>query len=184
MFVLPLACLLLLAFRQAYNNTDSSHSPKTTGDTFILGTLTYAINDAGAENLVKKDAANSLLQPGSELSLSSIQNEKFRLAGLLQKNGYDTSGSHTIYFTVDTFSTNKSFAIQVNINVKQAQGIIASKANTKERKSGAFVNETGDDKQVTAIGVANGGGIPHQGQYQKQQEPGKITSSLNNQHTK
>ncbi len=185
-FVLPLACLLLLAFRQAYNNTEAnnSHSAQATGDTFILGTLTYAINDTGAENLVKKDAANSLLQPGNVLSLSSIQNEKFRLAGLLQKNGYDTSGSHTIYFTVDTFSTNKSFAIQVNINVKQAQGIIAPKTNNKQDKNGAFVNEADGDKRSASIGMTNGDGIAHQVQYQKQQEPGKSAASLNIQHAK
>lgn len=134
LFVLPLACILLAAFRQASThgqeatNTQTVQSPS---ESFTLGTLTYIINDKGAENIIKNEQHSSFLKPGSALSLSSIQNEKLRLSNLLQQNGFDTSGSHAIFFIVDTFSTNKSFSIQVNINVPRNK-------NLRQNSDGAF----------------------------------------------
>jgi len=151
--IIPLACIMLLAFRQAYDNKAAEPQQKTKeapGETFTLGALTYAINDAGAERLVKEDEDNSFLKPGNVISLSSIKNEKFRLAGLLQKNGYDTSGSHSISFEVDTFSTSKSFSVQVNINIpphgsavkpKNKTTVQADKGNKLSKASA-----TGNDK--------------------------------------
>ena len=126
-FMVPLACILLLAFRQGYDKkTTGSMQAKTEApadETFTLGALTYQISDPVVESIIKKDRDNSYLKPGEVLSLSSMKNEKYRLAGLLTKSGYDTSGSHAIYFIVDTFSTSKSFSIQININVTPAKKI-------------------------------------------------------------
>lgn len=125
LFVLPLACCILVAFRHG-DAAAVKEKVKTavlpTGDeTFTLGTLTYNISNTSVEALVKQEQPNSYLKPGSLLSLSSIKNEKTRLTNLLNANGYDTSGEHAIYFLIDTFSTNKSFSIQININVNKRQ---------------------------------------------------------------
>ncbi len=125
LFILPIACVLLVAFRQTSMHYDGASNPSTkqgTSESFTLGTLTYVINNKGAEMIVKNEQHDSFLKPGSALSLSLIQNEKLRLSNLLQQNGFDTSGGHAIYFMVDTFSTNKSFSIQVNINVPPNKG--------------------------------------------------------------
>lgn len=124
LFVLPLACCILVAFRHG-NAAPVKEEVKTAipaGDeTFTLGTLTYNISNTSVEALVKQEQPNSYLKPGSLLSLSSIKNEKTRLTNLLNASGYDTSGEHAIYFLIDTFSTNKSFSIQININVNKRQ---------------------------------------------------------------
>lgn len=145
-FIIPLACVLLLAFRQANDKKEPAPDQKkeqAADETFTLGTLTYSINNTTVEAIVKKDQENSFLKPGNVLSLSSIKNEKSRLAGLLNKNGYDTSGDHAIYFMVDTFSTNKSFSIQVTINVppKKSVGKDANRLPTKTALFGGEENK-------------------------------------------
>lgn len=126
MFILPLACVLLVSFRQGTqaNNIEAAIQKESVNDeTFMLGTLTYSIANPTVATIVKGDQGNSFLQPGKTLRLSAIQNEKYRLANLLTKNGYDTSGEHAIYFMVDTFSTSKSFSIQININVAPKKAV-------------------------------------------------------------
>lgn len=126
MFIVPLAGLLLVSFRQgaqAKNIEQPLQKEVTSDETFMLGTLTYSITNPVVETIVKGNQGNSFLQPGKTLRLSAIQNEKYRLANLLSKNGYDTSGEHAIYFMVDTFSTNKSFSIQININVTPKKAV-------------------------------------------------------------
>lgn len=132
-FIIPLACVLLVAFRPGPGKKAPvivNKAIEGSSETFTLGTLTYSISDPMVETIVKKDQGNSFLKPGNVLSLSSIQSEKFRLAGLLNKNGYDTGGEHAIYFMVDTFSTNKSFSIQVTINVPLKKGTVKTGNNT------------------------------------------------------
>lgn len=126
MFIVPLACVLLVSFRQGTqaNNIEAAIQKESVNDeTFMLGTLTYSIANPTVATIVKGDQGNSFLQPGKTLRLSAIQNEKYRLANLLTKNGYDTSGEHAIYFMVDTFSTSKSFSIQININVAPKKAV-------------------------------------------------------------
>lgn len=126
-FLVPLACLLLLSFRQdaraTFSETSVQKAENANDETFTLGTLTYSIANPDVETIVKGNQGSSFLQPGKTLKLSAIQNEKYRLANLLNKNGYDTSGEHAIYFMVDTFSTNKSFSIQININVAPKKSV-------------------------------------------------------------
>jgi len=127
MFIVPLACVLLVSFRQGTHSTSTEppvqKAESTNDETFMLGTLTYSISNAAVETIVKNDQSNSFLQTGKTLRLSALQNEKHRLANLLNKSGYDTSGEHAIYFMVDTFSTNKSFSIQININVAPKKSV-------------------------------------------------------------
>jgi hypothetical protein len=46
-----------------------------------------------------------------------LSNEKNRLKNLLEKNGYNNIKSNSITFLMDS-SSNKSFAVQININVE------------------------------------------------------------------
>jgi hypothetical protein len=151
MFIIPVACILLVAFRQARTSKEPENTKQAThasnGETFTLGTLTYAINDASAEMLIKKEQSNSFLKPGSVLSLASIKDEKSRLSNLLKQNGFDTSGGHAVYFMVDTFSTNKSFSIQVTVNVPPRGSVLKPKnktsafAESKFRKASAALRD-------------------------------------------
>jgi len=143
-FIIPLACVVLLSFRKGNNKKDKTLSPSKSeaavNETFTLGALTYQVNDPVVETIVKNDRQNSYLKPGQELSLSSIQKEKYRLANLLTNKGYDTAGTHAIYFLVDTFSTNKSFSIQININVSPVKKVSkAEGANTLNNKATSYV---------------------------------------------
>lgn len=142
-FVIPLACIVLLSFRNGEVKKSStsalSRSEAAADETYTLGSLTYAIADPAVEKIVKNDRENSFLKPGQELSLSSIKKEKARLANLLTNKGYDTAGSHAIYFLVDTFSTNKSFSIQININVTPAKKVSkVQDGNVPENKAASF----------------------------------------------
>jgi len=167
MFMVPLACLLLVSFRQgaqAKAAEPTVQKEAINDETFMLGTLTYSIANPAVETIVKADQGNSFLQPGKTLKLSAIQNEKYRLAHLLTKNGYDTSGEHAIYFMVDTFSTNKSFSIQININVAAKKGV--SKAATQLPAKTAMLQP--------------GEGLQHLTGTAVQQNNGKIVNMLSN----
>ncbi|HWB24850.1 MAG TPA: M56 family metallopeptidase [Chitinophagaceae bacterium] len=119
LFIVPVISCLLVAFRQggAGSSVKAKQEQSASPENFTLGSLTYFINDTKAEALVKNDAKNSLLQPGGVLTLALMRDEKSRLTGLLQKNGFSNIDSHAITFLMDTSSASKSFSVQVTINI-------------------------------------------------------------------
>lgn len=114
MCIVPLGCLLLLAF-----SGQSGKPPlrTNTADAFSLRSLSFYINDAEVAQLIQKEQSNSLLKEGGPLNLSLISEEKARLKTLLEKNGYDTSGGRVISFVMDTSITNQSFSVKVVIDL-------------------------------------------------------------------
>lgn len=116
--VVPLATLLLLAFRNKQEVYKTAPAPeKAISKTYILSSLIYAVPDKKVEAEVIKDKENCLLKTGQALDLDMVFNEKTRLTNLLQKIGYTNVGPHAITFMIDTTLANNSFSIQVNINL-------------------------------------------------------------------
>jgi beta-lactamase regulating signal transducer with metallopeptidase domain len=118
LFVLPLIAVLLFAFRN-----DNTHVNDATNNThnraFMLGELTYNIQDANINTLVKNAANESLLTVGKEFDLTTIMNEKDRLKSLLEKNGYANINSHAITFLIDSTFENNRCAIEINIDLNR-----------------------------------------------------------------
>ncbi len=135
LFIVPMLSILLLAFRHAYDKpVVHRHSDATAlSENYILESLTYSITDPKIEALVKKEQGNSYLKQGDTLSLSMIKNEKERLLGILQKNGYSNLGTHAITFEVDTTLGNKRFSVQVNITAGQNKSSVHSGQNQSSK---------------------------------------------------
>lgn len=118
MCIVPLACLLLLAFSAPVGKPPAYRS---NADAFSLSSLSFFTNDEYVARLVQKDQSNSLLKEGGEISLSLISEEKQRLKILLEKNGYNTSGGRAIRFVMDTSVSRKSFSINVVIELPKSK---------------------------------------------------------------
>jgi hypothetical protein len=119
-FVLPLIAVIMLAFRD--NDTYVSNTiSNNKEDTFMLSELSYNIQDANVNNIVKQAQEKSLLQAGKPFTIGLIRNERDRLKLLLENNGYNNIDNHAITFLIDSSLTNNSFAVQVNINLQQKE---------------------------------------------------------------
>ena len=118
MCIVPLGCLLLFAFSGPVGRPPARENAS---DAFSLSSLSFYINDEGVAALVKNDQQNSFLKEGGPLSLSLISDEKARLKGLLEKNGYENISNHAISFVMDTSAASHSFSVQVTINLDKTQ---------------------------------------------------------------
>ena len=139
LFVLPLIVVMMLAFRNddaPVDNTTNSNHDKA----FMLGELTYNIQDANIDKLVKNAENESLLKLGKAFNLTTIMNEKDRLKSLLEKNGYSNINSHAITFLIDSTFENNRCAIEINIDLQRKSSSFnnikqTGKINTDDRSS-------------------------------------------------
>ncbi len=131
LFVLPLVVVMMLAFRN-----DDAHVADTTNHSnnraFMLGWLTYNIQDGNIDKLIKNAQNESLLKVGKDFDLTTIMNEKDRLKSLLEKNGYTDINSHAITFLIDSTFENGRCAIEINIDLNKKS---LSANNTNKSKS-------------------------------------------------
>lgn len=119
MLLIPVIVFLLLAFRNSKEIQSNQNEVKISSvETFTLSALSYSIPDSKVKDIVFKDQDKCLLKSGELFNLAMISNEKNRLKNLLEKNGYNSIKSSSITFLIDSSSTNKSFAVQININVE------------------------------------------------------------------
>jgi len=169
LFIIPMVSILLLAFRHAYEKQlPRKHADAALlADEYILETLTYSINDAKVEAIVKKEEANSFLKPGDTLSLSTLKNEKERLAELLQKNGYANLSAHAITFEVDTALGNKKFSVQVNINVGQNKNSVHTNGSSSSKAPVTGYIENTLQEQTTFVSEKRNTGKYINGAYNK-----------------
>jgi hypothetical protein len=128
---------MLVAFRDQSSNRTPQMKERAllTAESFSVGKLAYFISDPAVEAIVKKDQPNSLLQPGGELTLSLMQNEKSRLKTLLEKNGYSNISSQAITFMMDTSFSSKNFSVKIIINLPNANNAMR-KANSSAEGNG------------------------------------------------
>jgi beta-lactamase regulating signal transducer with metallopeptidase domain len=153
LFVLPLIVVLLLAFRNDDTHVNSTIT-NTHNRAFMLGELSYNIQDANVDKLIKDAANESLLTVGKEFDLTTIMNEKDRLKLLLEKNGYTNINSHAITFLIDSTFENNRCAIEINIDLnrkslsinntnkkgRSAVGDRSSQVQTKQNINGAVAS--------------------------------------------
>ena len=116
--LIPVIVFLLLAFRNGKEIQSSETEIKVpSAETFTLSALTYSIPNSKIKAIVFKEQDKCLLKSGELFNLAMLGNEKNRLKNLLEKNGYNNIKSSSITFLMDS-SSNKSFAVQININVE------------------------------------------------------------------
>lgn len=132
--VLPLIVMLAVAFGQ----TSGKHSiKKADGEQYNLSSLTYRINDARVETIVKEDQRNCLLKPGAALSLGLMSKEKDRLRTLLEQHGYANLPGNAIRFTIDTTLSPQRFAVEIAIHIANAgmQQVRLAQGNGYDQKA-------------------------------------------------
>jgi hypothetical protein len=118
MLLVPVIVFLLLAFRNGKEiQSSETHVKMSFSRNFTLSALTYSIPNSKVESIVFKEQDKCLLKSGELFNLAMLSNEKNRLKNLLEKNGYNNIKSNSITFLMDS-SSNKSFAVQININVE------------------------------------------------------------------
>lgn len=116
--LVPVIVFILLAFGNKKDiKNNASEVKSVSAGTFTLSALTYSIPDTKVKAIVFKEQDKSLLKPGELFNLTMVSNEKNRLKNLLERNGYNKLKSNAITFLIDSSSANKSFSVQVNINV-------------------------------------------------------------------
>lgn len=132
--ILPLMLVLLAAFSTREIQTAPVPVPgMAPGETFHLGKLSYAVNDASVAALVQQAQGKSFLKPGGLLSLALIQQEKTRLTNLLAQNGYDNAtSSKAIRFVMDTAATGQDFSVQVTIHLPETANPVTKTNDTKQ----------------------------------------------------
>lgn len=131
---LPLIVMLAVAFGQ----TSGKHSiKKADGEPYNLSSLTYRINDARVEAIVKEDQRNCLLKPGAALSLGLMSKEKDRLRTLLEQHGYANLPGNAIRFTIDTTLSPQRFAVEIAIHIANAgmQQVRLAQGNGYDQKA-------------------------------------------------
>jgi beta-lactamase regulating signal transducer with metallopeptidase domain len=132
--VLPLIVMLTVAFGQ----TSGKHSiKKADGEPYNLSSLTYRINDARVEAIVKEDQRNCLHKPGAALSLGLMSKEKDRLRILLEQHGYANLPGNAIRFTIDTTLSPQRFAVEIAIHIANAgmQQVRLAQGNGYDQKA-------------------------------------------------
>lgn len=131
--VLPLIVMLAVAFGQ----TSGKSNVKASGEQYNLSSLTYMINDARVEAIVKEDQRNCLLKTGAVLSLSLMSKEKDRLRTLLEQHGYTNLPGNAIRFTIDTTLAPQQFAVEIAIRIANAkvQQVQLSQENQYNKKA-------------------------------------------------
>lgn len=132
LFVLPLIVVMMFAFRN-----DDAHVQHSTYNNksraFMLGELTYNIQDGKIDKLIKNAQSESLLKVNNAFDLTTIMNEKERLKSLLEKNGYANVNSHAITFLIDSTFENNQCAIEINIDLNRKS--VSSNNTNKTGKS-------------------------------------------------
>ena len=88
LLILPVIAVMMLAFRNDGKVHVANTISNNEDETFMLSQLSYNIQDAHVDALVKNAQDKSLLQPGKSFSITTIKNERDRLRALLEKNGY------------------------------------------------------------------------------------------------
>jgi hypothetical protein len=132
--LIPMIVVLLLAFGNKKETQQHQASVRRMPEAgFTLSKLTYSIPNKKVKAVVFKELDQCLLKPGEIFTLSLVSDEKNRLKNLLEKNGYNGINSNAITFLIDSSSTSKSFAVQVNINI--GAGVV-----TVERKRSVIQN--------------------------------------------
>jgi hypothetical protein len=128
--VVPVIVFILFSFRNSEKKESNTVVGKNSGaETFTLSTLTYSIPNGKVKAIVFKERDKSLLKAGQLFNLTMISDEKNRLRNLLLKNGYKRLSNNAITFLIDSSSTEKSFSVQVNINVEasvSAKGFVTT----------------------------------------------------------
>lgn len=148
-FVIPVTCILLLAFRNKQEIETVNEMHPSAEKKYILSSLTYSIANKQVEGIVKKDQEECLLKTGEALNIELVLKEHTRLQNLLKKNGYENIGKHAIVFMVDTTLGNNSFSIQVNIN-------LAKDDITKSNDESLSANKTSMPTENTKSAINTG----------------------------
>ncbi|HVZ26210.1 MAG TPA: M56 family metallopeptidase, partial [Sediminibacterium sp.] len=123
LFAIPLLFILVAAF----SSRDQIITPVPvpgmhTGERFHVGQVLYTVNDARIAALVQQTQDESFLKTGGLLSLALMQQEKNRLANLLEQNGYDPATSNrAIRFVMDSAAASQEFSVQVTIHLPEAK---------------------------------------------------------------
>lgn len=167
LFMLPVIALLMLAFRDTGNKGFVGEPGKVvvTEESFNLSQLTYSIADPRVAIIVKKEEEKSLLQVGKPFSITLIKNERDRLKTLLEKNGYNNLGSHSITFLIDSSLTNNNFSVQINIELQAKAAPISKIGNSINKNSEILFS---DNKKVNAFSSCDSDISPSISQFDSQ----------------
>ncbi|MBV9963637.1 MAG: hypothetical protein JO072_15450 [Parafilimonas sp.] len=148
LFVLPVVVFMMLAFRDT-NTMASNAATSMKEGKLMLGWLTYKIEDANINKLVKDAQNKSLLSVGKSFDLNTIMDEKNRIKSLLEKNGYTNINSHAITFMIDSTFENNQCAIEINIDLNRKT--ISSNNPGNQTKDNTLIQPVQDDRSIAPI---------------------------------
>ncbi len=87
------------------------------GPLFYIDSISYTVDDLRIEKVVTENKANSLIQTGDVFDSDVLQDERYRLAAILNNNGYYKFGKDFIFYQVDTSRTDER-KLDVNLLIK------------------------------------------------------------------
>jgi len=108
----------------AYHTKDTRKKAKlvfniTTGEPYIIDSVSYHISDKTIRDFVLKDTANSLVKPGKIYNAYTFDDERSRITDFLRDKGYYYFNQNYISFEVDSnFSSHQLVVNTLIVNRK------------------------------------------------------------------
>ncbi|MBI5217847.1 MAG: BamA/TamA family outer membrane protein [Bacteroidia bacterium] len=93
------------------------------GKPYTVRNIDYTIEDTEIRNIILNDSANSVIRRGVHFDVDKMQEERARMARLLNTKGYFYFVKEFIDYQVD--STLKSNQVDINLRLKNPQKIIS-----------------------------------------------------------
>jgi outer membrane protein insertion porin family len=89
--------------------TSYIHTPYT------ISELTYAIDDDSLSYWITNDKNRSLIKPGADYKLETLQNERLRIDDVLKNKGYFYFNPDFLLFKADTSMTDQTLALNLTL---------------------------------------------------------------------
>jgi outer membrane protein assembly factor BamA len=114
------------------------------GEYHTINEISYNINSAQQDKIIKNYIGKSYLKPGSRLKMDNISRERNRLTELLRNNGFFYFNNTFIDFQLDTHQISQKVDIAINIrNYRDFE------PHTQQRNDNVVVKfETSDNKDT------------------------------------
>ena len=102
----------------------------TTNEPYTIANVEYMVDDPEIRKLIISDTLNSLLEPGNNFDVSTLQNERERISLMLKNKGYYFFSREYIHYKADT-----SFGKRQVILSLQVKDYIKKRNNTYTKSS-------------------------------------------------
>lgn len=82
---------------------------------YVINDIIYAISDDSLSNTILKEKKKSLIKPGEDYNLATLEMERMRIDALLKDNGYFYFDPDYLLFKADTSNVNHTITLKMTL---------------------------------------------------------------------